>query len=219
MNKAPRPEDVSVLIPAGGSGDRLGLGAKAWLPIAGRPLVDWVVDKAGALGCEVLVACPEGQEAPAASVRVAGGATRQESVQRLAQAATRPWSLVWDAASPFASCDLARRVLAAAADTGAATACLAGEVRWYVLHEDQVAQWHPGSHAGSSQTPQAFDTRTLRELALRAVQERWAVQSTVELFLLAGRSVKAVAGEKLNIKITSAEDWLLAAALHHLLSS
>ena len=52
--------DVSVLIPAAGSGERLGQGPKAWVSLAGRPVIDWVADKARQLGAEVLVACAPG---------------------------------------------------------------------------------------------------------------------------------------------------------------
>ncbi|MEJ8835674.1 IspD/TarI family cytidylyltransferase [Ramlibacter sp. AN1133] len=214
MNDVPRPEDVSVLVPAAGLGERLGLGPKALLPLAGRPVVDWVVDKARQLGAEVIVACAPGMQAPAGARGVAGGATRQDSVLALAAAATRPWSLVWDAARPFASLDLARRVLAAAVPAGAATACLTGEVRWLVLQQDRVAQALPGTQAGQSQTPQAFATALLRALTQRGAREGWQVQSTTELFLLAGHEVRAVPGEKLNLKLTTREDWLLAEALH-----
>jgi 2-C-methyl-D-erythritol 4-phosphate cytidylyltransferase len=176
--------------------------------------VDWVVDKARQLGAEVIVACAPGMQAPAGARAIAGGATRQESVRGLAAAATRPWSLVWDAASPFASLALARRVLAAAMPTGAATPCLTSEVRWLVLQQDRVAQALPGAHAGQSQTPQAFATGLLRSLTQRGAREGWQVQSTTELFLLAGHEVRTVPGEKLNLKLTTQEDWLLAEVLH-----
>jgi 2-C-methyl-D-erythritol 4-phosphate cytidylyltransferase len=218
MSRIPDREQVSVLIPAAGVGERLGLGPKATLPLAGRPVIDWLVDKALQVGAEVVVACAPGVPAPAGTVRIEGGATREESVQRLASAATRPWCLLWDAASPFASLALARQVLAAAQDGGAATPCLAGEVRWFVLERGQVAQAHPGSHAGSSQTPQAYRTDLLRQVTQRGATHGWAAQSTVELFLRAGLPVAAVPGEKLNLKLTTPEDWVLAEALRDQLS-
>jgi 2-C-methyl-D-erythritol 4-phosphate cytidylyltransferase len=218
MSQAPDPSEVSVLIPAAGVGERLGLGPKATLPLAGRPVIDWVVDKARRVGAEVIVACAPGVPAPAETVRIEGGTTREETVQRLALAATRPWCLLWDAASPFASLSLARSVLAAAQADGAATPCLAGQVRWFVLSNGRVAQAHPGSHAGISQTPQAYRTDLLREVTQRGQAAGWAAQSTVELFLRAGLPVAAIAGEKLNLKLTTPEDWVLAEALHGQLS-
>ena len=69
MSRLPDPSEVAVLIPAAGMGERLGLGPKATLPLAGRPVVDWVVDKARQLGHEVLVACAPGMAAPAGATR------------------------------------------------------------------------------------------------------------------------------------------------------
>lgn len=214
----PEPQDVSVLIPAAGNGERMGRGPKAWLPIAGRPLIEWVAAKGRQVGAEVIVACAPGLTPPLGTRRVEGGATRQQTVLRLAETATRPWALVWDAASPFASLQLARSVLAAAQDTGAATPCLSPDVRWFELQDGRVARAVPGSQGGTSQTPQAYATERLRELARRGEQESWAVQSTVELFLRAGHPVRAVPGERLNLKLTTADDWVLAAALHEQLS-
>jgi 2-C-methyl-D-erythritol 4-phosphate cytidylyltransferase len=211
--------DVSVLIPAAGLGQRMGQGPKAALLLHGRPLVDWVADKARQLGAEVLVACAPGLPAPAGCIRVAGGADRQESVRLLARHASRPWSLLWDAARPFGSLALARAVLDAATPGRAATACLSSEVRWFALHEGRVTQAWPGAAAGVSQTPQAYATALLREVTERAAQEGWRGQSTVELMLQAGVEVAAVAGEKLNFKLTTPEDWLLAQALHAQLQS
>jgi 2-C-methyl-D-erythritol 4-phosphate cytidylyltransferase len=91
-------------------------------------------------------------------------------------------------------------------------------VRWLVVADGQVAQAHPGSHAGCSQTPQAYRTDLLRNVTQRGEAAGWAAQSTVELFLRAGLPVAAIAGEKLNLKLTTPEDWVLAEALHEQLS-
>ncbi len=219
MSPLPPPSEVSVLIPAAGSGERLGCGPKALLPLAGRPLIEWVVDKARQLGSEVIVACAPGIAAPPGTLRVPGGATRQQSVQRLAEAAGRPWCVLWDAAYPFASLELARRVLAAAQPAGAATACTPAEVPWLVLHEGRVAGAHAARDSARPQTPQAYATALLRALAQRGEREGWIVQSSVELFLHAGHDVRAVPGEKLNLKLTTPEDLVLAEALLPRLSS
>lgn len=219
-SEAPAIADVSVLIPAAGRGERLGLGPKALLPLHGRPVIEWLADKARAAGAEVLVACAPGMAAPPGCLRVEGGATRQESVQRLAQAATRPWSLLWDAASPFASLPLARAVLAAAAARGgAATSTWRPEVPCYALQPGNTIARPCEGDVAWSQTPQAYATALLREVTARAAREAWTAQSTVQLVLRAGHTVAAVPGEKLNLKLTTADDWLLAQALRALLSS
>ena len=216
----PAHADVCVLIPAAGQGERLGLGPKALLPLHGRPVIEWLAEKTRAAGAEVLVACAPGMDAPAGCLRIEGGATRQESVRRLAEAATRPWSLLWDAASPFASLALARAVLAAAAQGGgAATSSWQPEVPCYALEPGPVITRPCDGAVVWSQTPQAYATALLREVTARAGREHWAAQSTVQLVLRAGHAVAAVRGEKLNLKLTTPDDWLLAQALRAHLSS
>lgn len=204
---------VSVLIPAAGLGERLGQGPKASVALAGRPLVEWVADKARQLGVEVIVACAPGLAAPDGTIGVDGGATRQDSVLRLAQRATRPWSLLWDAASPFASLDLCRAVLAAAVDSGAATAYLPALVSGVEVRDGRITAVHAAAGAGSTQTPQAYASDLLRQLAQQATSEGWRTQSTAELVLRAGLPLAAVPGERLNIKLTTPDDWVLAQAL------
>jgi len=201
MNPPARSE-VSVLVPAAGSGDRLGRGPKALLALDGRSLVDWVVAKAGLLGEEVLVASVPQAPALAGCTLVAGGQTRQDSVARLARAASRPWLLVWDAARPFGSVALARAVLAAAQEGGAAGAWLARAA--------------PGAAAGF-QTPLALRRELLLEVVARAQAEGWQAASTMALVERAGHSPRAVPGEPHNIKLTQEQDWALAQRLLHLL--
>ena len=49
---------VSFLIPAAGTGERLGMGPKGFLELQGRPLLCWLADKALQVADEVLVAVP-----------------------------------------------------------------------------------------------------------------------------------------------------------------
>ena len=93
MNALPRNQ-VAVLVPAAGRGERLGLGPKVGLELGGRPLLDWVVDKALQVGDRVIVACTPGATAPSGCTRIEGGPTRQDSVLRLVRAADRPWHQV-----------------------------------------------------------------------------------------------------------------------------
>jgi 2-C-methyl-D-erythritol 4-phosphate cytidylyltransferase len=202
-----------VIIPAAGLGERLGMGPKALLPLHGRPVIDWLVDKAWQVGAEVLVACAPGMAAPERCIAVAGGATRQDSIGRLAAAASRPWCLLWDAANPFASVALARAVLAAAAASGAAAACVPADVPWLELEGGRIRRAHAAAATGSISMPHAYTTALLRAVTTRATREGRLASSTIELMLQAGQEVAAVAGEKLNLKLTTAEDWVLAQAL------
>ena len=213
----PQASDVSVLIAAADTDARPGPDP-AVLPLEGRPVVDWVAEKARQLGAQVLVACAPGMQAPAGTVAVPGGATRHQTVQRLAERADRPWSLLWDADSPLASLALARRVLAAALHTGAATPCLPGDAPWYVLEQGRIVRTHPGAFAAASQTPLACATLLLQAAGAQARREGWEAQDAVQLLLRTGHAVATVPGEKLNIALATPDDWLLAAALRERLS-
>jgi 2-C-methyl-D-erythritol 4-phosphate cytidylyltransferase len=188
--------DVAVLVPAAGSGERMGLGPKALLDLTGRPVVEWVVRKAMAMAQEVIVACPPGAhptlEGECRWQRIDGGPTRQHSVRLLAHAATAPWVVVWDAARPFTSTDLAHEVLEAAQHTGAAGAVLPD---------------------GSFQTPLAFTRELLLDVVECAEEQGWVATSTMALVLRAGHAVATVPGDALNIKLTTAADWTLAQTL------
>jgi 2-C-methyl-D-erythritol 4-phosphate cytidylyltransferase len=87
------------LIVAAGSGERLGASRpKAFVELAGRPLVAWSIDAlAQVAGIEwIVVALPPGSELPAAAgagkqvIAVAGGETRSESVRRALAGAPNP---------------------------------------------------------------------------------------------------------------------------------
>lgn len=209
---------ISVLIPAAGQGERLGRGPKALLTLRGRPLIAWVADKALLLGGEVIIAAPPfAQEAiqracPLARV-ITGGATRQESIALLAQAASGEFAVIQDVARPFATGELMRDVLAAAVESGVAGAFLMPDVPVAEIAAGWVMRDMPREGVGGFQAPQAFRTRLLVQLHEQALQAGWQTQSTLQLALRAGLPVRAVPGEKLNIKITTEEDWLLATCL------
>lgn len=195
----PAPEDVAVLIPAAGLGERLGLGPKALLPLAGRPVLDWVVDKARCVGGQIIVAMPAGLAAPPGCIAIQGGPTRQESVRRLATVATRPWVLVWDAARPFGSLALAQAVLQAATRDHAGAAAV------------------PPLQPSAFETPLAFPREMLLQVVQQAYGEGWTAASTMELVLRAGHRPWRVPGEATNLKLTTPQDWAQAQGLTALL--
>ena len=101
------------IIPAGGSGERLGADRpKAFVVCAGRPLIEWSLEVLGAVGDRVVVAAPEGYaDGPD---RVRGGDSRSASVRNaLAAAPEATVAVVHDAARPLVTRDLVERCLAA----------------------------------------------------------------------------------------------------------
>jgi 2-C-methyl-D-erythritol 4-phosphate cytidylyltransferase len=181
-------------------------------------LLCWLADKALQVADEVLVAVPVDRVDAATRLLpgcrvLAGGGSRHDSVALLAEQARGDWLLLQDVARPFASVDLLRRVLAAAYASGCAGAFVDPEVPVARIRDGVIVDAWPRHEAGVFQAPQAFRRTVLLALIGQARAEGWQPQSTMQLALRAGQQVAAVAGEKTNIKITTAEDWRLAATL------
>ena len=182
--------------------------------LAGRTLIEHAADLLHGEADEVLIAVPEGwqEEArllvPRAQVLV-GGATRQETVERLAGATDAAWVVVHDAARPLTPPDVVRRVLRAAQRCGAASAVL--EVA-DTLHDTALDVPVARDELRAVQTPQAF----ARELLLR-VHRSGRLAGTVatddaQLVRAAGGTVELVAGSAWSHKLTRPSDlsWLEA---------
>jgi 2-C-methyl-D-erythritol 4-phosphate cytidylyltransferase len=147
------------IVVAAGSGERLGAARpKAFVALAGRPMLAWSLDAARAAGLtELVVALPEGEDAPAGSLGVRGGATRSASVRAALHAAPPGDVVVHDAARPLVEPDLFTRTLAALDDADCAIAAArvpdtikeADEDGWVTATLDRARLW-------AIQTPQAF---------------------------------------------------------------
>jgi 2-C-methyl-D-erythritol 4-phosphate cytidylyltransferase/2-C-methyl-D-erythritol 2,4-cyclodiphosphate synthase len=141
---------------------------------------------------------------------VAGGPRRQDSV-RLGLAALSPdveIVLVHDAARPFATTDLAARVVAAARAVGACVPLvpIAETVKRVERDDDgaRVLTTLDRSLLGLAQTPQGF-RRELLDDAYRALGGA-DVTDDASVVELAGGSVAVIQGEAGNTKITTADD-------------
>src|SRR5262249_26243211 len=138
---APKAMTVALIV-AAGSGERLGAGRpKAWVPLAGRPLLAWSLDalRRTESVAQIVIAVPPDAPPAAAEMReeggppeeaVAGGASRSESVKRALDAAQADeLVLVHDAARPLLTPAIAGAVIAALrADPGAQAAIAAAPV-------------------------------------------------------------------------------------------
>ncbi|WP_234554567.1 2-C-methyl-D-erythritol 4-phosphate cytidylyltransferase [Thermus caliditerrae] len=209
-----RGVEVSVLIPAAGNGERLGLGPKAFLRVGGKTLLEWSL-LAFQEAAEVLVALPPGAEPPPGlrAVFLEGGRTRQESVARLLEAASLPLVLVHDVARPFASPALAERVLEAARATGAAVPVLPVSDTLVRPEGEAYGEVVPREALRLVQTPQGFFTALLREAHAYARKRGLAATDDAQLVRALGYPVALVEGERTAFKITYPEDLSLAEAL------
>ena len=208
------------MIVAAGLGERLGAARpKALVELAGQPLLQWSVDVLGTVAAieRIVVALPEGVEAPAGTIGVRGGAVRSESV-RLALAAAGPGDpvLVHDAARPLVSAELVQATLSSVAEDGVDCAIAATPVTDTVKQtDDELSVTRTLDRAGlwAVQTPQVF-RRDALERALD-VSEEVLVQATDDAWLVerAGGRVVVVAAPPENLKITTPLDLKLAELL------
>lgn len=205
------------LLVAAGSGERLGRQrAKAFVVVAGRPMVEWSVRALGAVEevTRIVVALPPGESAPAGTVGVAGGATRSASVRAaLAAAGDGDPVVVHDAARPLATADLFRRVLADLDAGGCDGVIAAAPMSDTVKRADAerlVEETLDRSGLWAVQTPQVF-RRAALERALDVNEETLAA-ATDDAWLLerAGGSVHIVEAMAENLKVTTPTDLQLA---------
>jgi 2-C-methyl-D-erythritol 4-phosphate cytidylyltransferase len=210
------PKAVALLV-AAGSGERLGASRpKAFVTLAGRPMLEWSVASLQAAGLtEIVVALPPGEAAPTGCEGVPGGATRSDSVRRaLAAAGPSDAVVVHDAARPLVPPPLFVEAIAAleAADCAVAAAPVPDTVK-EAGPDHRVTATLDRSRLWAIQTPQAF-RREMLERALdvgddvlaAATDDAWLVER-------AGGSVVVVPSAPSNFKITTPHDLRVAELL------
>jgi 2-C-methyl-D-erythritol 4-phosphate cytidylyltransferase len=200
---------------AAGSGSRLGATIpKAFVPVAGRPMIEWSVAALRAAGIEqIVVALPEGGVAPEGCVGVRGGATRSESVRAALAAGGPGHVVVHDAARPLVEPSLFTRVVEALAQADCAIAAARVTDTIKEAEGDVVVATHDRSRLWAVQTPQAFRREAL-EAALsvdaailaRATDDAWLVER-------AGGTVRVVESSPGNFKVTTPHDLRVAELL------
>lgn len=205
---------ISALIPAAGSGERLGMGAKALLELNGRTLLERSIDAFLGIADEIIVALPEAHlTMPFKHARVvAGGTTRQTSVQNLLEAAQGDVVLIHDAARPFLPKAVIQRVLEGVATHGAATAALPMADTLVVEANEQWQSLLDRAHIRAIQTPQGFRRDLLLNAHHQAQLEQVAATDDAGLIARLGLPVALCLGDERLFKVTRAGDWALATA-------
>ncbi len=217
--------DVAVLVPAAGSGVRLGPGApKALRLLAGEPLLVHAVRRlavASCVGCVVVAAPPDAVAltrdllAPVAPVTVVpGGALRQQSVAAALAAVPADFEiiLVHDAARALAPPTLVESVAAAVRSGHDAVIPVLPVIDTIkeVSAADRVVGTVDRSVLRLVQTPQGFRRAVLAAAHATALDEHTDDAGMVERL---GVPVHAVPGDEAAMKITRAFDLIVAEAL------
>jgi 2-C-methyl-D-erythritol 4-phosphate cytidylyltransferase len=210
------PQAVCAIVVAGGSGTRFG-GAKQFLPLSGRRVVDRSVEAARCVaGTVILVVPAESLDDPeskaVADVVVCGGPTRAASV-RSGLAVLPPGVevvVVHDAARPLATEELFLSVVAAVRQ-GAAGAVPGVPVADTIkrVSEGRVVETVERGELVAVQTPQAFRA----EVLLRAHDGGGDATDDAGLLEALGEAVVVVPGDPRNLKLTSRDDLLMLEAL------
>ncbi len=204
------------IVPAGGSGERLGADRpKAFVVVAGRPLLDWSLDVLRATCDRVVVAVPPGFEDDGPD-RVVGGDSRSASVRNaLAAAPEATIAVVHDAARPLVTKDLVERCIAALEPgvDGAIAGLRMSDTVKETAPDGRVMKTLDRSVLWAIQTPQVFRADVLRraletnESALAAATDDAALVEDI------GGTVHVVEGPLENLKVTRAHDVRIAEAL------
>ena len=211
---------VTVIIPAAGSGERLGAQLpKALVPLVGRTLVEHAVAHLSPIASQIIIAAPAGFESQFSALFgesvtvVTGGATRSESVKK-ALAVTDPASkyvLVHDAARALASTDLAARVIEelVAGEIAVIPGLAVVDTTKEVDAAGYVIRTPDRSHLRAVQTPQGF----AKDRLIAAHESHCDATDDAGLMELAGHKVKIIAGEERALKITTKNDLAIAARI------
>ncbi len=210
------PRTVAAILVAAGSGERLGAGGpKAFVPVAGRPLLQWAADRF--THCqEAVVVAPADLVDDAARLSglpaVPGGATRQHSVAAGLAAVSAEFVLVHDVARPFVPrrvVDAVVAALEAGADAVVPVVPVTDTVR-RMTADGALAGVVDRSTLVAVQTPQGFRRALLVEAHARAAGLE--VTDDAGLVEALGATVVAVPGADENFKITTPGDLARAAA-------
>jgi 2-C-methyl-D-erythritol 4-phosphate cytidylyltransferase len=219
---------MHLLIAAAGSGRRMGATRnKLLLPLSGQPVLAWTLQAAlaaetihwiGIIGQEIdrseILDLVGG--APKPVVWIAGGDSRQESVERglagLPTAAKHV--LIHDGARCLATPDLFNRCAEAVRGGQAVIAATPVTDTIKKVDESGLITATPNrAELWAAQTPQAFSVDELRQGHREARANGWTVTDDASLYERLGWPVNVLNAGPSNIKVTTPFDLTVAAAV------
>lgn len=215
---------ATAILAAAGSGERLGADVpKAFVVLAGRPLLEWSLDALTAAESidKILVTTPKGSDPLTVSSytdaveAVEGGPSRSESVRNALARVETEVVVVHDAARPLATADLFDAVVSRlAGDAGCDCAIAAAPITDTVkeVADEVVERTLDRSRLWGAQTPQAFRAVRLREALSAADSLADATDDAMLVERIGGRVAIHPAPPE-NIKVTTPLDLRVAGLL------
>jgi len=212
---------AAAVIVSAGLGKRFGA-AKHEVLMAGRPVLEWSLEAFHSTpeigGIVLVLRDTAGGEAfrrrfPKIMSVATGGEERQDSVRAgFQELDPGGWDvvLVHDGVRPLADGPLIRRVIEAAAATGAAVPVIPVEDTLKEVAGGIVRATLDRTRVFRSQTPQGFQYALLKEALDEAERNGFSGTDEAALLERMGRGVAAVPGARSNIKITTPEDLKIA---------
>ncbi len=208
---------VAVIIPAGGSGERLGAKIpKALVQLGGKTLVEHAVANMAPVANQIIVAAPAGYEAQFQDLLgsevlvITGGLTRTFSVKKALAHVEKEneFILVHDAARALASTALALRVIDSlrAGERAVIPGIAVSDTIKRVDDDNYVTKTLTRSKLRAVQTPQGFT----RKLLIKAHTSPDDVTDDAGLVEDRGVDVKVIVGEERAMKITTMHDLAIA---------
>ncbi|MFS0644875.1 2-C-methyl-D-erythritol 4-phosphate cytidylyltransferase [Siminovitchia sp. 179-K 8D1 HS] len=220
--------EYEVIIPAAGSGTRMGAGKnKLFIELNGRPIILHTLDVFAAdRDCSKMIAVIQpkeekifkemtaGREYEGKLEFVYGGAERQHSVYNGLTAVSGEIVLVHDGARPFIRRPVIRQLVREAARSGAAIAAVPVKDTIKKAVRQEVVETIDRSSLWQIQTPQAFRLSILQKAHEWAKAEDYLGTDEASLVEKMGDiPVKIIESDYDNMKITTPEDLYFARAV------
>ena len=210
----------------GGSGTRMKLGYNKVLhPLCGKSVIRRSAEAFLGHVDGMIAVCPPDEESafhselqglPVPCLLAHGGTTRQDSVWNGLLALPRDCShvLVHDAARCLVDGETIEKAKQSAEWHGSGVVAVPmSDTIKQADADGTVVSTLDRSTLWSIQTPQAFDVSLLKDAHLLAQREHFIGTDDASLVERLGRKVRLVQGHRLNIKLTTSEDLVMAEAL------
>jgi 2-C-methyl-D-erythritol 4-phosphate cytidylyltransferase len=221
---------TAFILPAAGSGSRMGGVLKPFMMLSGKPVVVYALEKILKLKniSAVVLILPSASydnimekhgdllKEKGVTDFVKGGDSRQKSVANgidAAMASKPDLIAVHDAVRPFMTVGLCNRLFVSASENGGALPVLPVTDTIKKVVDRKVKETIQRKELFAVQTPQVFSACLLAEAYKKAGSLGEEITDDASVIEKNGGSVMAVEGEKFNIKLTTPEDIDLAKML------